>query len=60
MEKSFLLLGSFLVVIGLANFAALWFVYARLTRRMDELETLINSLGDIVGAYIDAMEGDGK
>ena len=37
-----------------------WWIYRRLTRRISELETLINSLGDIVGAYIDAMEGDGK
>ena len=37
-----------------------WVIYRRLTRRISELETLINSLGDIVGAYIDAMEGDGK
>lgn len=59
-ENWFLPLVSFLVVIGLANFAALWFVYATLARRMDEIETLINSLGDIVGSYIDAMEGDGK
>lgn len=45
---------------SVAILVSLWVIYYRLTRRMSELETLINSLGDIVGAYIDAMEGDGK
>lgn len=45
---------------SVAILVSLWIIYYRLTRRMSELETLINSLGDIVGAYIDAMEGDGK
>lgn len=56
MEKSFLPLVSFLVVIGLANFAALWFVYSSLTRRMGELENLINELGSMVGEWIDGQE----
>ena len=52
----FLLLSAASVAILVSQ----WVIYRRLTRRISELETLINSLGDIVGAYIDAMEGDGK
>lgn len=52
----FLLLSAANVVILLR----LGLVERNLSRRISELETLINSLGDIVGAYIDAMEGDGK
>ena len=52
----FLLLSAASVAILVSQ----WWIYRRLTRRISELETLINSLGDIVGAYIDAMEGDGK
>lgn len=37
-----------------------WWIYRRLTKRMNEIENLINELGSHVGAYIDAMEGDGK
>lgn len=55
MEKSFLPLVSFLVVIGLVNFAALWFIHARLMLRMDELENLINELGSMVGEWIDGQ-----
>lgn len=52
----FLLLSA----VSVAILVSQWWIYRRLTRRISELETLINSLGDIVGAYIDAMEGDGK
>lgn len=52
----FLLLSAASVAILVSQ----WVIYRRLTKRISELETLINSLGDIVGAYIDAMEGDGK
>jgi len=51
---------SGLIVVVLVGFWLTWQTLVRIERRMDEIETLINSLGGIVGAYIDAMEGDDK
>ena len=52
----FLLLSAASAVILVSQ----WWIYRRLTRQIDEVKSLINELGGIVGAYIDAMEGDGK
>lgn len=56
MDFWFLLLSAASVAILVSQ----WWIYRRLTRRMNEIENLINELGSHVGAYIDAMEGDGK
>ncbi len=50
----------FLLLLSVAILVSQWWIYRRLTKRMNEIENLINELGSHVGAYIDAMEGDGK
>ena len=47
----FLLLSAASVAILVSQ----WWIYCRLTRRMGELENLINELGSIVGEWIDGQ-----
>jgi len=54
------ILGAVLALVFVLGFAATWQKLARIEQQIDEVENLINQLGGIVGAYIDAMEGDGK
>lgn len=54
------ILGAVLALVFVLGFAATWQKLARIEQRIDQVENLINQLGDHIGSYIDVMEGDGK
>jgi len=54
---------SAIIVVMAANlfsFIIIGWMLNKLERKIDQLENLVNQLGDIVGSYIDATEDDDK
>lgn len=45
----------FLLLVSVAILVSQWVIYRRLTRRMGEIENLINELGSMVGEWIDGQ-----
>ena len=50
----FLLLSA----VSVAILVSQWWIYRRLTRRMNEIENLINELGTMFGEWIDSWTED--
>lgn len=44
-----------LLLVSVVILVSLWVIYYRLTKRLDELENLINELGSMVGEWIDGQ-----
>lgn len=54
-------MGYWFLLLSAASVAILvsqWVIHHRLTRRMDEIEDLINELGSMVGEWIDGQSED--